>query len=329
MTSDSLDESLNILIIDDDPDYHYIIGKYAKNLGHTWAAAANLEQAEQALEDAEKAGTPFSIATIDMRFEVGKKGIESPLGRDILRSIKSKYPYIACIMVTGSPEVAPELLKYRDKYGLDSFIAKDRLSEEVLAEEIAWAIGRVRLEESRKEVHSVSKSFPESAVLAIPSSQSPVAAQEKPTTRPSVFISYNHKDEGEKERLLLHLGVLHDVIDLWSDDRIEAGADWEAEIVKAIAHAKVAILLITANFLTSDFILGKEIPSLLGEHKHKGLIVFPVIARACAWRRVDWLRRINVRPKNGRPVWSDAGSHIDEDLAAIAEEVAAIIEAKT
>jgi tetratricopeptide (TPR) repeat protein len=146
-------------------------------------------------------------------------------------------------------------------------------------------------------------------------------------TQPLVFISYSHKDKEEKEKLLSHLGVLGkaDLIDLWSDDRIGAGADWEPEIREAMARAKVAILLVSANYLTSDFILGEEVPTLLKRRESEGLTVFPVIARACAWKRVKWLAKMNVRPKNGRPVWGDAGIHVDEDLTAIAEEVAAIV----
>jgi hypothetical protein len=146
-------------------------------------------------------------------------------------------------------------------------------------------------------------------------------------SRPTVFISYSHVDETEKNRLLVHLGVLEKagLIDLWSDDRIEAGTSWEPKIQQAIAQAKVAVLLITANFLTSKFILGKEVPALLQRREGTGLVVFPVVAKACAWKNVQWLRDMNLRPKNGRPIWGDGGSHVDEDLAAIAEEVADII----
>ncbi len=145
--------------------------------------------------------------------------------------------------------------------------------------------------------------------------------------QPVVFISYSRQDEQEKEKLLSHLAVLKGagLIDLWSEDRIGAGRDWQQEIRAAMAQAQVAILLITANFLTSEFILGKAVPTLLKRHEREGLTVFPVIAKACAWRTVDWLANMHVRPRNERPVWSDAGSHVDEDLAAIVEEVAAIV----
>lgn len=147
---------------------------------------------------------------------------------------------------------------------------------------------------------------------------------EKSKRLPTVFVSYSHKDEREKEKLLSHLGVLRGagLIDPWNDDQIESGRDWEPDIFAAIKRAHVAMLVISDNFLNSEFILGKEIPALLQRRKDEGLIVFPIIARACAWKHVPWLAKMNVRPKNGKPVWSDNGSHVDEDLALIAEEVA-------
>jgi hypothetical protein len=146
-------------------------------------------------------------------------------------------------------------------------------------------------------------------------------------TQPVVFISYSHKDEREKNRLLSHLGVLQPggLISLWSDDRIGAGADWEKEIREAMAQAKVAILLISANFLTSSFILGQEVPTLLRRREREGLTVFPVIAKACAWQEVEWLTKMNIRPKNGRAIWGSGSRRIDEDMATIAKEVAAIV----
>lgn len=65
---------------------------------------------------------------------------------------------------------------------------------------------------------------------------------------------------------------------------------------------------------------------LLERRQRAGLIVFPLIAKACAWRRVGWLAQMNVKPKNGTPVWRDGGIYADADLAAIAEEVAALLE---
>lgn len=90
--------------------------------------------------------------------------------------------------------------------------------------------------------------------------------------------------------------------------------------------ARLAILLVTANFLTSKFILGREVPELLRRRKDEGLWIVPVIAKPCAWLRVKWLAEMNVRPKNGMAVWRDGGTHVDEELARIADEVMGVLD---
>jgi hypothetical protein len=144
------------------------------------------------------------------------------------------------------------------------------------------------------------------------------------TEKPVVFIGYSDKDDKEKDRLLSHLAVLQraGLVEVWSVDQIRAGTDWEAEIKKAIAQAQVAVLLITANFLTSDFIFDVIIEKLLVRHRLKELIIFVVIVRACAWSTIDWLAKMEVRPRDGKAIWSGSDSEIDEALATIAGEVA-------
>ncbi|MCB0164619.1 MAG: tetratricopeptide repeat protein [Anaerolineae bacterium] len=147
-------------------------------------------------------------------------------------------------------------------------------------------------------------------------------------SQPTVFICYSQKDEEEKDLLLSHLQVIQGsgLIDLWSDDQIQGGTDWQEAIAGAIARARVAVFLITVNSLTSDLILNQEIPLLLQRRETEGLTIIPVIGKACPWKNVDWIAQMQVRPKHGRPVWSDGGSRANEELAAIAEEVARIIQ---
>jgi hypothetical protein len=162
---------------------------------------------------------------------------------------------------------------------------------------------------------------------APPGVVSPSIKSLREVAKPVVFVSYSHRDEMEKDVLLTHLRVLEQgagLIDLWSDDRIRGGDAWEQEIAEAIASASVAVLLISANFLTSPFILGKEVPELLRRREREGMLVIPVIAKPCAWQQVKWLAAMNVRPKNGNPVWQ-RGTLIEENLAAVAEEVATLI----
>ncbi len=195
-----------------------------------------------------------------------------------------------------------------------------------------------RIEARLQEIDAQLESLPPTPTpqSPIPNPQSPIptpqygpgpALPEERPVQPTVFISYSHKDEAEKEKLISHLGVLQSdgLIDVWVDDRLDPGSDWAADIDQAINRARVAILLITANFLTSD-ILQTEVPRLLARRQYEELIVFPVIARPCAWRKVEWLVKMKVRPKHEEPVWREGGYYVDEELAAIAEEVAEIIE---
>jgi tetratricopeptide (TPR) repeat protein len=145
--------------------------------------------------------------------------------------------------------------------------------------------------------------------------------------KPTVFISYSHKDEEWKDRLVTHLGVLEHqgILDLWDDRRIGAGEDWYQDIQAAMDRVSVAVLLVTAHFLTSPFILDEEVPRLLEHRATEGVRLFPVIVRPCAWQQVKWLARMQVRPKDGRPLSGGSEYQIDADLAAIAEEVASLI----
>ena len=146
-------------------------------------------------------------------------------------------------------------------------------------------------------------------------------------TAPSIFISYSHKDEEWKDRVVMHLRVLEMeiMLDVWDDRRIEAGDDWFPEIEKAINAANIAVLLISANFLTSKFIRDEEVSRLLTRREKEGVRVIPVIVKPCAWTQVKWLSPIQARPKDGRALSAGNENQIDTDLAALAEEIAKII----
>ena len=104
---------------------------------------------------------------------------------------------------------------------------------------------------------------------------------------PVIFISYSHTDRKYKDALLQHLRILEGaelVEDIWTDDTITAGENWEARINQAIAGAQVAIFLISADSLNSTFIRSREIPELL-RRRTEGLVVIPVVARPVPGRR--------------------------------------------
>ncbi|HZF08669.1 MAG TPA: TIR domain-containing protein [Thermoanaerobaculia bacterium] len=106
-------------------------------------------------------------------------------------------------------------------------------------------------------------------------------------SKPSVFLSDSHQDERWKDRLVQQLRILEKegLLAVWHDRLIGGGGKWYEEIQAAIEGAEVALLLISADFLSSPFILDKEVPALLKRQEEKGLRVIPIILKECPWRQ--------------------------------------------
>ena len=141
--------------------------------------------------------------------------------------------------------------------------------------------------------------------------------------RPNVFISYSHKDEVWKDRVVAHLRVLEmeGALDVWDDRRIGAGHDWRPEIEQAIERAKIAILIVSKDFLTSKFIREQELTKILAGRTEGRLRVIPLIAEPCAWQAVSVLKGIQARPRDGRALSAGSAHQIDADLTDLAVEV--------
>ena len=96
--------------------------------------------------------------------------------------------------------------------------------------------------------------------------------------RKNIFVSYSHKDATFLERMQTHLKPSQRTgkIDFWDDTRIKAGDDWKKEIEEALKSAEVAILLVSPDFLASEFIAKYELPFLLEAAKKKGLKILQI-----------------------------------------------------
>jgi hypothetical protein len=105
--------------------------------------------------------------------------------------------------------------------------------------------------------------------------------------RRRVFLSYSHADREYLNRILVHLKPLEaaGLIEVWVDKRLTAGDRWKKEIETALQSSAVAIVLVSADFLASDFILNNELPPILARAERDGTRVIPIIIKPCRFDR--------------------------------------------
>ena len=118
-----------------------------------------------------------------------------------------------------------------------------------------------------------------------------------------LFLSYSHRDEDLCERLLIHLSQLRrdGLVEAWHDRRITAGTEWASTIDENLNSAHIIILLVSADFLASDYCNDIEITRALERSQKGEARVVAVILRPCDWK-TSCFARLQVLPKDGIPV---------------------------
>ena len=123
----------------------------------------------------------------------------------------------------------------------------------------------------------------------------------------NVFLSYSRKDKVFKDELNNHLSQLrrNKKIKSWNDYEILPGQEWETEILKNLNKADIILLLISSDFLASEYCT-KEMLLALERHKKGISVVVPIILRACDWLDTEFAI-LNALPIGGQPIklWDD------------------------
>jgi len=135
-----------------------------------------------------------------------------------------------------------------------------------------------------------------------------------------VFFSYSHADEALRDKLEKQLSMLkrQGVIETWHDRRIGAGEEIAHAIDEQINRDDIILLLVSADFLDSDYCYDIEMKRAMERHESGEAIVIPVILRACDWHHAPF-GKLNAVPRDGRPITQCAD--IDEGFLQVAKAV--------
>lgn len=152
------------------------------------------------------------------------------------------------------------------------------------------------------------------------------ATEPQAPAKKRLFVSYSHTDKEFLNRLMIHLHPLQrkGLVDLWADTRIAAGADWKAQISQSLATANIAILMISADFLASDFISNEELPPLLTQAELAGTRIIPVILKPSGFQRDPVLSRFQAINDPQTPLIA----MVEVDREAVFAKIAALMESE-
>jgi TIR domain len=123
-----------------------------------------------------------------------------------------------------------------------------------------------------------------------------------------ISFCYAHEDEAHLNKLKTHLKPLQreSLIDIWHDRDTSAGAEWEQVIKEQLNKAQIILLLVSPNFMESDYCYSNEMKQALERHERREVRVIPIILRPTRWRKSPFAK-LQALPKDAKPVtnWSD------------------------
>ena len=140
-----------------------------------------------------------------------------------------------------------------------------------------------------------------------------------------LFVAYTRTDKELEEALLVHLSSLkrQDIVEIWDDGLIAVGDNWDDKIKEHLETANIILLLVSADFIASEYCFEVEIKRAVERHDAGEAQVIPVLLRPCDWKGAPF-SKIQLLPRDARPVttWGNQ----DEALTNVAKEIRAVAE---
>jgi hypothetical protein len=159
----------------------------------------------------------------------------------------------------------------------------------------------IRAQECEEQLMERKKTKPPAASAVATASNNPT--DHTPPSPVSLFYSYSHKDERYRIELEKHLSALkrHGLISEWHDRKISGGSEWRGKIDENLQKARIILLLISADFLHSDYCYDVELKQAMKRHEAGLARVVPVILRPCDWQSSPF-GKFQALPKDGKPL---------------------------
>jgi len=142
----------------------------------------------------------------------------------------------------------------------------------------------------------------------------------------NIFFVYSREDSILRERLDKHLSGLkrRNFINTWYDGKINPGKEWEEELNFNLSKSDIILLLISADFIASDYCYEIEMKKAIQRHENGEAIIIPVLLTPCDWSELPFAK-IQALPQNGKPItsptWPNQEVALNEIANAIKETV--------
>lgn len=293
--------SPSVLIVDDNRDLLHFLERLMADAGWTLFTAESATEAKHLVQE----GTRPNAALLDYMLPDGN-GVE--LGIEFLKSM----PEMLVIVMTGT--ILPP-----EEEGLCEDNNLPVLRKPFLASDVMNQI-----------LTRLSLDIPGRTRRIAPPTRSEIG--EKRALR--VVFSYSHKDEKLRDRLdahlapLRHMGIIHS----WHDRKITAGSHVDEGIDVQFETADLILLLISSDFLNSEYCYRKEMVTALQRHKEGKARVIPVILRPVDWEKSPFAHLMAV-PSDGRPItrWTNRDlGFLDaaKEIRRAAEELSATLRSR-
>jgi alpha-D-glucose phosphate-specific phosphoglucomutase len=265
----------------------FIVRSHSLSEGrHRWRSGVML-----AMEEAEalvKADLQERHVTIWVRGEAQCRQRLMAVIRQDFEQIQSDFKNLGVEEFVQPPDSRVPWVEYR------RMVALEQNGERVSKERVNEAIVELSVEATLDGLESKRERYRRAAA--------PKQISEGP--RPvKLVVSYSHRDKRLREKLDTQLKLLarSALIANWDDTQIIPGTKWDEEIHRQFSEADVVLLLISDDFLASDYIMDEEVPLALDRHAKGQARVVPILLKDSRWRKTP-LKHLQVLPKGARPI---------------------------